>query len=148
MSRFYVMPNVPVNTLVIGSKGPYATAPFDYRLKCGNRRTCSRCNKCKKCDKCNKYDMCACNTNKKKPEPFPRRAMMCDQNYGYYSTSEKMFQDQANRVNYETARQERRGLRRHNIRNAPICPKDWYLDTCQYCRGPRGYGGLRSRAGD
>ena len=147
MSRYYVMPNVPVNTLVIGGKGPYSTAPYDYRLKYGKQiacHKCSNCNKCKKCDKCNKYDRC----KKHKPEPFPRRAMMCDQNYQYYDSSEKMFQDKVDRINYETARQERRGLRRPNLRKLPICPKDWYLSSCQFCRGPKGYPALRSRAGD
>lgn len=128
MSYFYIKPNVAINTLVLGGKGPYGTAPYDYRLGCNHKKRCK------------------CYNSKK--EPHPRKGLMCQQNYEYYGSAEKMLQDKVKRINYETAREERRGLRKPNINKRHICPKDWYLDTCQYCRGPRGYSGLRSRAGN
>ena len=153
MSRLYGMSNVQINILAIGSRGPYLMTPYNYRLKCGNctrsgsgreindikRRTCH------KCDKCNKYGRSR--YRKTKPMPFPRGALMRDQDDQYYDSSEKMFLDRAERINYDTTRQERRKLRRPNIRNAPICPNNWHLTGCQFCKGPNGYSGLRSRAG-
>ena len=130
MSRYYVLPNVSINTLVVGGKGPYGTAPFDYRLR----------------PKTYQKERCQCYHSKR--EPYPRRAMLCDQNYQYYSSSEQLLRDKVNNINYETERQIRRGKRRADIRKQSVCTKNWYLTGGSYCRGPRGYGGLRSRAGD
>ena len=130
MSRYYVLPNVPISTLVVGGKGPYGTSPYDYRLP----------------PKTYQKEKCRC--NKSKREPYPRRAMLCDQNYQYYSSSEQMLRDRVNNINYETNRQIRRGKRLPDIRKKNICPKDWYLTGGGYCKGPCGYSALRSKSGN
>ena len=127
MSRYYILPNVPINTLVIGGNGPYSTPPFDYRLP----------------PKTYHKEKCRC--NKSKHEPFPRRAMLCDQNYQYYNSSEQMLKDKVTNINYEMNRQIRRGKRRPDIRKKNICPKGWYLTGGGYCKGPPGFSSLRRR---
>ncbi len=114
MSRFYVLPQVPINTMVIGGRGPYQTPPYNYSLSGKTRQSCQDCQatcpsslkkKCK-CFKPSRY------------MAYPRRAMMCDHNYKYYENQSCLLKDKVDRINYQTERDIRRGLRRPDIRKS------------------------------
>ena len=112
MSRFYILPNVPINIQVIGGKGPYTTPPFNYSLSNKDKLGCDRCNQnCRR----NLKGHCKCNQFSRY-ESYPRRAMICDHNYKYYDTSDNMLRDKVDWINYQTERDIRRGLRRPDIR--------------------------------
>ena len=113
MSRFYVAPGVPIQTRVVGGRSPYSTPPFDYRLNGQNKDLAGRgCRFCPRgCDAALTSKLCKCNCTAKQ-EGFPQRAVMCDRQFQYYDSTEKMLADKLQELKRQEDRRRRRRAKR------------------------------------
>ena len=106
MSRFYVLPGVPVNSKTIGGSSTYSTAPFDYRL---SSQTSGRgCRFCPRgCDPSLRCNLNRCRRTSTQ-EGFPQNSVLCDRQFQYYSSSEKMMADRVQEIQRLEEKQSRR----------------------------------------